>query len=301
MFCADRSVPLSVVESVQRCISPGDRLTPLVARLRWVVGAVIVIGTLLTLLGQPAGFWADPTTAIRGDGLSIYAATNHSFDYFLGHGALAFVATRLLGLAAVLFVVSRLPRIPAVVTMFSLILVQGYGIGNWLVVGFHLGIGGGVPTGGAVLGTLLSFAILPSSKEPRAVVDLWRWVMVAALFGDVAVTLVGQPASYWHDPATVHEGNALARVFLARGWMYYLGLEAVLAAGQFALVTILPLPIGFVSVFAFIYGGFVGASNWFFYEWRLGWIAPTFYAAVVSTLLVVPAFRDRKEATTGPG
>jgi hypothetical protein len=113
------------------------------------------------------------------------------------------------------------------------------------------------------------------------------------LFVDFTVTLLGQPASYWQNPATMHEANSLTRIFLGRGWMYYLALDVMLAAGQFALVTVLPLPIAFVSVFAFVFGNFVGASNWFFYEWRLGWIAPVAYGSILGTLMVLLAFRDR--------
>ena len=57
-----------------------------VKRLRWVMLGVILFSILNTLAGQPASFWANPQTAVRGDGLSIYNATNHTFEFFLGHG-----------------------------------------------------------------------------------------------------------------------------------------------------------------------------------------------------------------------
>ena len=255
----------------------------------------MAFNVLLTLCGQPESFWGDPTKAMRCDGLSIYAITNHTFDFFLGYGPLPFVATNLLYIAAAVFAVSRLPRIAALIAIFAVIFAHGYSATNWLVVRFHFGGGPGVATCGTLLGVLLSFAILPTWDRSREVVKVWRWLMVAALFVDFTNTLLGQPASYWQDPATMHESNALTRMFLGRGWIYYLGLDLILAAGQFALITILPLPVAFVCVFAFIFGSFVGASNWFFYEWRLGWSAPIAYGTILSTLIVLLAFRKRND------
>lgn len=267
----------------------------IVSKLRWVMLAAIAFSVLLTLCGQPESFWRDPTKAMRCDGLSIYATTNHTFDFFLGHGALPFVATNLLYMTAAVFAVSRLPRVVALIAIFAVIFSHGYSATNWLVVRFHFGGNAGVATYGTLLGVLLSFAVLPTWDRSREAVNAWRWLMVAALFVDFTNTLLGQPASYWQDPATMHESNALTRMFLGRGWIYYFGLDLILAAGQFALITVLPLPVAFVCVFAFIFGNFVGASNWFFYEWRLGWSAPVAYGTILSTLIVLLAFRKRND------
>jgi hypothetical protein len=264
--------------------------------------AAIISSVMLTLGGQPQNFWRDATKAIRGDGLSIYATTNHAFDFFLGHGALPFVGTNLLYMAVAFFVVSRLPRTIALIAIFSIVFAHGYSATNWLVVRFHFGMGLGISTYGVLAGVLLSFAILPTWHWSREAVNRWRWVMVAVLFVDFTNTLLGQPDSYWQDPANMHEANALTRIFLGRGWMYFLGLELLLAAAQFVLITVIPLPVAFVSVFAFIFASFVGASNWFFYEWRLGWGALVAYSLVLSALMVLLAFRNRNggEANQAP-
>jgi hypothetical protein len=266
---------------------------PIVTKLRWVMLSAIAFSMLLTLCGQPGDFWHDSTKAMRGDGLSIYASTNHTFDFLLGYGALPFLAANLVYMTVAFFAVSRLPRAIALISIFAAIFAHGYGATNWLVVRFHFGIGPGVVTCGTLLGVLLSFAVLPTWNRSREAVNVWRWLMVAVLFVDFANTLIGQPASYWQDPTTMHEGNALTRMFLGRGWIYYLGLDLILAAGQFVLIKVLPLPVAFVCVFAFIFASFVGASNWFFYVWRLGWIAPVAYGTVLSALMVQLAFRNR--------
>jgi len=296
MFCITQRSPASFAKS-EHCSIGCSVLTPLVARLRWVMMAAIVCSLLLTLCGQPASFWHDPTTAMRGDGQSIYAATNHAFDFFLGHGAVPFIATNLVYMMMAFCVVSRLPRTAALIAIFSMIFAHGYSATNWLVVRFHFGIGASPASYATLMGTLMSFAILPIWERPRTIIHAWRWIMVAAMFIDFTNTLIGQPASYWHDAAAQHEANALSRLFLGRGWIYYLGLNVILAVGEFVLVTILPLPIAFVCAFAFTFGSFVGASNWFFYEWRMGWIAPVAYGVILSTLMVWFAFQDgpRKE------
>jgi len=260
----------------------------------------IAFSMLLTLGGQPETFWHDSTKAIRGDGLSIYATTNHTFDFFLGHGARPFLAASILYMTVAFFAVSRLPRTVALIAIFSVIFAHCYGATNWLVVRFHFGGSPAVATWGTLFGVLLSFAILPTWEQSREAVKAWRWLMVAVLFVDFTNTLLGQPASYWQDPATMHEASTLTRIFLGRGWVYYLGLDLILAAAQFALITVLPLPIAFVCVFAFIFGNFVGASNWLFYEWRLGWIAPVAYGAILSTLIVLLAFQEKPNRSPEP-
>ena len=280
--------------------TPGLRPpSPLVARLRWVMVGAIAVSVFLTLICQPKSFWHDPTTAIRGDGLPIHHPTNHWFEFFLGHGATAFLAGNLIYVALAFVVVSRLPRTAAVLAVFSMLFAHGYGATNWLATHFGLGVGPSPALWGTLCGVALSFAILPTAGDARGLVRAWRWVMVATMFVDFAFTLMGQPASYWHDPSAMHEGNILTRVFLGRSWLHYLGLDVALAAGEFALVTFLPLPVAFVCAFAFTFGSFTGATNWLFYTWRLGWVAAIGYGVVLSVLLVLPRLRGSNSAAPG--
>src|SRR4051812_25027532 len=96
-----------------------------VARLRWVMIAGMVLSFILTLAGQPKSFWRDPTTAIRGDAQPLHSTTNHTFEFFLSHGALPYLAANLLYLAIAFAIVSRLPRKIAVIAIFSVIFAHG--------------------------------------------------------------------------------------------------------------------------------------------------------------------------------
>ena len=268
--------------------------SPLVARLRWVMVGAIAVSALLTLICQPKSFWSDPTTAIRGDALPIHHPTNHTFEFFLGHGAAAYLAVNLIYMALAFVVVSRLPRTLASLVVFPLLFAHGYGAANWLGSHFGLGVGPSPALWGIACGIALSFAILPTADNPRGLVRYWRWIMVATLFVDFAFTLLGQPASYWHDPSTMHEGNSITRLFLGRSWLHLLGMNLAFAAGELALVTFLPLPVAFVCAFAFTFGSFSGATNWLFYVWRLGWPAVIGYGLVLSALMVLPCLRDKR-------
>jgi len=64
----------------------------LVKRLRWTAIVLVAFGAALTLAAQPSRFWSLPKTAIRFDGLPIHSSTNPMFDFFLGHGWLAYLA-----------------------------------------------------------------------------------------------------------------------------------------------------------------------------------------------------------------
>jgi hypothetical protein len=272
---------------------------PVVRRMRWIVVGVILFDALLTLGGQPGSFWRDPETAIRGDGLSIHAATNHNFEFFLGQGWLAYLAATLAYAAVAYGLVSVLPRRVALFLVFSFIFGHGFGAANWIVVRFHLGIEGGPGIYCVPVGLALAWWAFPATGAIEAAVRRLRWVMVAALFVDFANTLLGQPSSYWQDPATMHEANVVVRVFLGRGWMYLLGYNVAVAAGELLLVAAVPRIAAFVLVFVFTFGNFIGASNWFFYVWRMGAAVPVVYGMILSAIIVALAFPAEAGDETG--
>jgi len=43
--------------------------------------------------------------------------------------------------------------------------------------------------------------------------------MASVMLFDLAITLVGQPATYWRDPGTVEEHNRFMRVVVSQGWL----------------------------------------------------------------------------------
>ena len=260
-----------------------------VKRLRWVMIGAMLFSAINTLLCQSESFWRNPETAIRGDGLSIHNPTNHTFEFFLGNGWQAYVAACLVYFAAAFLLVSILPRRSGLTAIFSFLFGHLYGASNWLAVGWRLGV-----QGPAAYAIVLSTALALSAfaVPGAAVLDIkrLRWIASAPLVFDFAFTLIGQPTSYWHRPETVHEANALSRFFLARGWTAFILYDLVYISVVFLLVSILPETIASVCAFSFMFGGFTGASNWFFYEWRMGMEAPVLFGVALSAVLVRFAF-----------
>ena len=114
--------------------------------------------------------------------------------------------------------------------------------------------------------------------------------MLGAMVLDFAMTLLGQPGSFWQHPETMRESNQLVRLFLGQGWTGYFLFDLVDISGAFLLVSILPRTFALICFFAFTLGGFIGASNWFFYTWRMGMEAPVIYGVVLSAVIVWLAF-----------
>ena len=198
----------------------------MVGRLRWVMLAVMLFSMVATLVGQPAEFWSHPGQAIRFDGLSIYDHTNHKFEFFLGYGWAPYLTACLAYFAAAFALVSALPDRLGLIATFSFILGHFYGGENWLAVRWHAGAGGGLTLYSCALAAAVALAVLPTLSDARFVLMRLRWIAVAALLLDFSNTLLGQPHSYWQNPATVHEGNALSRYFLTHGWATFCVYDA---------------------------------------------------------------------------
>jgi len=267
---------------------------PIVKRLRWVMMGAMLFSVFNTLSGQPQSFWQHPETAIRGDGLSIFDKTNHTFDFFLGHGWQAYLLASLVYLAGTFLIVSVLPRMAALIAIVSFIFACFYDGSNWLAVRWHLGVRGPIFYSVA-LAVIVVLSAFPDPDTPDPFVKRLRWVAIGTMLLDFVNTLVGQPGSYWRHPETVHEGNALSRFFLAHGWMAFSLYDVFYLGGAFLLVSILPRKATLVCAFAFIFGAFAGGSNWFFYEWRMGMETPVIYGAILSAVIVLLAFPLRQK------
>ena len=270
----------------------------IVKRLRWVMIGAILFSMVNTLFGQPVNFWHHPETALRGDGLSIYNETNHTFDFFLGLGWHAYLITSLIYLAGAFLLVSILPKRVALVTIFSFIFGHFFGATNWLAIRWHLGI-----VASSIYGLMLVPIIIfsafptPSSITDKIIKRLF-WVMIGAMICDTINTLLGQPASYWLHPETVHEANQISRYFLAQGWYAFIFRDLIYFFGIFWLVLILPRRWALICIFYFMFTGFIGASNWFFYEWRMGMETPVIFGIMLSVIIVLLAFPASDKTST---
>ena len=263
----------------------------IVKRLRWVMIAAIVFSMGNTLAGQPESFWHHPETAIRGDGLSIYNTTNHTFDFYLGLGWQAYLITSLIYVLGAFLFVSLLPRRAALIAIFSFLFGHFFGATNWLATRWHLGTNSS-SFYGLVLFPLIVFSAFPAtSPNTDQITKRLYWVMLVPMLCDMIFTLLGQPAGYWLHPETAHEANQVSRFFLTQGWYAFIFMFFMFFSGIFWLASILPGRFALMLVFYFMFVNFVGASCWFFYEWRMGMETPVIFGIVLSMMIVLLSFQ----------
>jgi hypothetical protein len=240
-----------------------------------------------------------PKTAIRFDGLPIHNTTNPMFDFFLGHGWLAYLAGVGLYGAIIWLLPTVLPKRLAMVTELAVILGLSYSESNWVVVRWHTGTAGAeFYIAGVAL--VLTLAVLPVVHDREGEgLRLLCWLMTLTTTVDGAFTLNGQPASYWRDTLTVHEANPLAKFFLETGWWAYAAYIVALIAVPWFLSMRVPRGTGWVIVLGMTLGGLFGGSNWLFYEWRLGLQAPILYSLVLSLMIVWLLLKGNQAAKPG--
>lgn len=264
---------------------------PIVRRLRWVMIGTMLVSMFNTLIGQPEGFWLNPEKAVRGDGLRLHKHVNHTFEFFLSYGWHPYVVSCLIYFALAFLVVSFLPRRAALMVVFALIFGHYFGACNWLAVRWHLGFTG-VTYYSLLLCAAVAFSLspLPGNSGDQFVRRI-RWAIAVVFLFDFLLTSLGQPSSYWRHPEMVHEGNSMLRWFMLRGWIAYVLMDLFYCLGVFLLASFLPRFFAMMVIFGYTFGYFDGASNWLYYEWRLGMAAPVIYGIVLSSTLVFLLFR----------
>ena len=251
----------------------------------------------ITLCGQPESFWELPETAIRGDGLSINNFTNHTFEFFLGQGWVPFVISSVLYVFIAFLLVSLLPRKLALIAIYSFIFGYYFGGTNWLAVRWNMGVNGSVFYA-LILAPSIVFSSFPrrSSSTNQSINGL-RWLMVSTMSLDMVTTLLGQPSTYWHHYETVHEANSFSRFLLIHGWYTYASVDLIYFLIIFWLASTLPRLWALVCIFFFLFVSYIGASNWFFYQWRMGMEIPVLYGVLLSIIIVLLAFPKAEKPT----
>ena len=266
----------------------------IIKQLRWVMIGTMLFSMVSTLAGQSGIFWLHPETAIRGDGLSINNETNHTFEFFLGRGWQTYLVANLVYFLGAFLLVSVLPKRAALITIFSFIFGHYFAGCNWLAVRWQLGIQG-IMLYSFILGLVIVLSAFPETdgKTDQAIKGL-RWVMAGTVLLDMTNTLLGQPAGYWHHPELVHEGNLISRFFLIKGWYAYTFFWMIFANCLIPiwLSSFLSRKWTLICIFYFILVTFIGASNWFFYEWRMGMESPVIYGILLSVLIVWMSFSE---------
>ena len=123
-----------------------------------------------------------------------------------------------------------------------------------------------------------------------------RWTMVAAIGLDAANTLLGQPRTYWTNPATANEHTPFVRFFAHLGYMPFILYWVVYTAVAFLIVSRLPRRFGTIGVFVFILPHYFGATTWWVYEWGYGQKAATIYGFALAVILGTTLFSKAKSS-----
>ena len=109
-----------------------------------------------------------------------------------------------------------------------------------------------------------------------------RWLLLRVLLLDMALTLLGQPASFWRDPSTALESNPLVAWFMHRGYVLTIAAWLAFIAASFALVTFLPGRLGSITLYTFVLGAFAASCGWVVYRFQLGMPGLYFYSFAVA-------------------
>ncbi|HXT10649.1 MAG TPA: hypothetical protein VN873_03735 [Candidatus Angelobacter sp.] len=118
-----------------------------------------------------------------------------------------------------------------------------------------------------------------------------RWVMLVAMFIDLVLTLISQPATYWRHPETADFGYHTFHFFLNQGWLFYLIVNLFYFAGAFLLISLLPKKMALVGTFTIILGHYLGASAWLDYIWHLNMAGP-FLCSVLLGFAIFSALKN---------
>ena len=111
-------------------------------------------------------------------------------------------------------------------------------------------------------------------------------ILLAVIAFDFAITLLGQPSSYWHDPHTAREATALFAWFMRRGIAWYLGFILLYLTGVTVLIRLLPRQAAIITGLVFLLSHYFAACTWLVLRFDLGMSGPIIYAVVLSTALV---------------
>jgi hypothetical protein len=275
---------------------------PIARRLRWVMLAAMLLNSLITLLAQPAAYWLNPQSAVRFDAQPAHTPINPIFDFFLSRGCLAYLAATFVSVAVVFLLVSLLPRLPALISIFTVLLCHSFVLSNWIAFLFHPGILGFIANCIVLSAAIVLAAFpIPTIAAPAfASLAIRRlcYVMVSIIVFDAAMTLLGQPASYWSHPQTANEANPLFHFFLAQSWQSFLLVELLYLAVAFLLVSTLAQTSALITLFAFLLGHFMALSTWPFYRYRLGIQVPIAVAILLSAGIVLSAFPTPSPTTS---
>lgn len=107
-------------------------------------------------------------------------------------------------------------------------------------------------------------------------------LLASVIAFDFFVTMLGQPASYWHNAHTANEGNALFRWVMYQGPPCYFAFVVMYGAGVVSLVSRLPRRPAVLVGMVFMLSHYFAASTWLAFHFNLSMAGPAAYALVLS-------------------
>jgi hypothetical protein len=117
-----------------------------------------------------------------------------------------------------------------------------------------------------------------------------RWLVVGIIFADAALTLLGQPSTYWHNYQTALEGNPFFRQYLCRGYIPFGFVVLILATFAFSTISILPRRAALAVIFACLFAGFFCTESWLMLRWKLGGNGLSIHGLLLGVAVVLLAF-----------
>jgi hypothetical protein len=121
-----------------------------------------------------------------------------------------------------------------------------------------------------------------------------RWVVLLVMLADFALTLIGQPPSYWRDPGNANEGAALVRFFLARGPSSYLFAGTLGIVGCLCLASLLPCKLSLPWLFYLLLNFGWGVTTWMTYEFHYDLRVVDAYVMAIAVLTAWALGKEKK-------
>ncbi len=253
----------------------------IVRRFRWIMIGTMLLDIIVTLASQPSAYWLHRTAAFESNSLfRFFLIQTTTWGFFLA----------LLYMLASFVIVSVLPAKTALVGVFSFIICHFFRVSCWLDYHWQFGMTATIIYALLIGELVLFFGLTKIGHEPVKIVKRIRWLMIGAMIFDMLNTILGQPASYWHNPETANEGFPLSHFFIVQGLPIYLLYNLVLFPLYFILVSSLSARMALVLVTGLILSYYFGASTWINNSWHVSAEGPIIYGIILALVFVLLVF-----------
>ena len=114
--------------------------------------------------------------------------------------------------------------------------------------------------------------------------------MLGVILLNLLLSVLGQPASYWHHPETADESNHLFHFFMVLGPAAWFAFEAIYLAVAFVVASLACGRGALIGIFSYIFGHYFGASTGLVFFCRLGSAGFIIYGIVLACMIVAVMF-----------